>query len=130
MRKLIAQAMVLAMVAGFMLLAAGCTGEQLAPGGKGVVRVAVDPNGRVVNLYIETTRDTSIQSVSYSRPDGSEFKLDGYNGNGSTLGGIQGKASADQLYYWNLGFSQAMQAMVAMMGKGGTVTIPTTQPAK
>lgn len=103
-----------------------CTGEQLAPGAK--ARLQLDGKG---GMMLETTRDTMIQSATVTVPgSGVVLTLNGYNGNGSTLGAIQGTSSVEMERMYAQNFDTLMREVIGPILRqyvsSGGISIPST----
>lgn len=96
------------------LVLMGCTGDQLAPGGHVSFAFSTDPNHPGVSW--QSNKDIRCSSLTVDMQKGT-IDVKDLNSDASTLGGLQGQASAQQLYYWNQGWQQGMAAAVAFMGK-------------
>jgi len=99
--------------------ATGCA-EWIAPGGGGSVALT-RPDG--TQLKWTTNRDTVFSKAKGDLAAGT-FEIDDYNGNGSTLGGIQGAAVVRMNEIWSAAFMQGIGLAAGLLGRGGVAGLP------
>jgi len=101
---------------------AGC-GEQAVPGGTARIHMGQDQNGKA-SYDIITNRDTSIQSLKLDPVTG-VLDVQGYMGNGSTLGGQQMAWSIVESNNRTVVLQQMMNLIASAIpfisGGGGTI---------
>lgn len=107
-----------------LLVAVGCTGEQLAPGARASIQL--DGKG---GLYIVTTRDLTIGKATVTVPgSGTVLTLENYTGNGSTLGATQGASSVAMEQFYARNFDTLMREVlgpiIARYAGGGGIAVP------